>query len=238
MSQPPSTIETLYSQGPIESFPGIGPQRRDLQYVEYKEQVLGKDHIKKGKVRPLRGNSGVESLDQQHEDPGYWYGSLISFMIITAIVIVIVLIMASVFYRDIYSEEVYRPYGQRYEPPQQGLFFTLTILSSLLLIGAAHRGNLNLRDNGLKYILILIMAINLILLILWSFLFFNSGDSRNAFLVSIILGLTVIGWSWLVSLADRLSSGLLVLYLVFVIYLGWISWDRLQDDLYYSESKK
>jgi tryptophan-rich sensory protein len=258
MEHPPSTIETLYSHGPIGSLPDIGPQRPNKEFEAYKAEVLGlqKDRVKKGKTRPLTTSeprnkdsrtpsvqgTGLEprnkdpELGEHLKDPVYWYGSLISFLIIVAIVVVIVLIFASSFYRDIDSKQVYRPYGDRYQPPQSDIFFVLTMISSLLLVAVSHINHLKLgEDDGMRYISMLILAITLIILIVWSFLFFGTSNSKDAFLTSIILGLTIIGWAWISWTIDRISSILLLLYLPYVVYLGWISWDRLQDDLYYSD---
>ncbi len=253
MDPPPATIETLYSHGPIGSLPDIGPQRGDKRFEAYKAEVLGQqnDHVKKDQTNGLEprmksenlGRSQANGLEQEQlelgehlRDPVYWYGSLISFLVIVTVIIIIVLILAAMFFRDLDSKQVYRPYGDRYQPPQQEIFLTLTILSSLLLVGVSHRNHLKLGDdNGMKYISMSILAITLIILIVWSFLFFRTDNSKVAFLTSIILGLTILGWAWISWTIDPLSSGLLILYLSYVIYLGLISWERHQDDLHYSD---
>lgn len=229
--RPPSTIESLYSQGPIGSLPDVGPQRVNPEFEKYRD-----DRVKKGRTRPLRvDGEDVEKMEHER-DPVYWYGSLISFIVIITVTVILVLIMAAGFYRELASRDLYRPYGEQYQPPQQGLLYTLIILTSLLLVGASHRINLRSGDDmGMKYIFILILVIALILLVIWSFFFFNNEDPKNAFITSIILALTIIGWACLSWSVDKVSSGLLLFYLVFVGYLAWISWDRHQDNLKYTD---
>lgn len=236
VEHPPSTIETLYSHGPIGPLPDIGPQRPNQEFEAYKAELLGlqKNRVKKGQTRPLTTSVPQDKdleFGEHFKDPFYWYGSLISFLIIVAIVVVVVLILASPG-----SKQVYGLYGERYQPPQSDIFFVLTMVSSLLLAAVSHINHSKLvNDDGMRYISILILAITLIILVVWSFLFFRTSNSKNAFLTSIILGLTIIGWAWISWTIDPVSSGLLILYLPYVVYLGFISWERHKDDLRHSD---
>ena len=231
-SPPPATIETLYSQGPIQSLPDIGPQRPDRPFEEYKAEVLGK------KTAPSPVDKFEESTLTEISDPSYRYGSLIAFLVIAIVVIVIILIMATDFYRKLREDTnppktKYHPLNQKskYQPPNQGLIYFLFVAATLLLAGVSYRLNLiNLCQKNYRYTLIFIYVLVLVTTIIWAFLFFENNDSKSAFVTAIILGLIIIGWIWLIWSVDRSLAAVLLLYLAFTGYLAWISAERFGKD--------
>ena len=229
MSRPTATVETLYSRGDIGSLPDVGPVRPDFEFeeeVRRRRAAAGKrpNHVEKHKTREIfPEEEGVQQVDNRLMISGAFW----AYIIITIIFAVVVALLAN----DAYCSDWLgsSAYGNRSRAfPNPALFFTVSFIMVLFIIWTAYRGHIGAPTDSYRYTLIITYVINLVLILVWSYLLFTRRDPKSAFLVSVLLILTTIWWIWLIWPIDQVASGLLVLYLIWLVYLAWSSF-QLKD---------
>ncbi|VVB80196.1 TspO/MBR family protein [uncultured archaeon] len=95
----------------------------------------------------------------------------------------------------------------------------------VLVAYSAYFGWMKVRDNkNKKYTMIGLFAVNLILNVLWSFIFFYQMNAFGAFVELLFLWFSIFAlvlWFWKI---ERRSSYLLLPYLFWVVFAGWLNW--------------
>ena len=227
MGERRATIETLYSKGPIDPIPDIGPKRSDIEFqnilrvearpggTEVLETETQKNHVEMSQTSVPKVSSEV------CKDPHQISGAFWAYVVITAIVGVIGALFAFDSYRDPWLRNLKKSAAF----PTETIFFVGSFIALLFIIWAAYRGHIEAPDDMYRYVLIYTFVINLILIIIWAAVFFSRRDPKTAFFVALLLILVTVWWIWLVWPIDQVAGTLLILYLIWLVYVAWFCWD-------------
>ncbi len=220
MARSPATIETLYSKGPIDPIPDIGPERPDAAFRRVSGIRGGTPatHVEKLKTRQTPTEEEVPPYcnDQHLISGAFW-----AYVVIT----IIVGIIGAFFAFDSFRDPRLRNLKKSAAFPTETFFLISGFIILLFIIWAAYRGHIGAPDDGYRYLLIITFVINLVLILIWSAVFFSQRDPKTAFFIALLLILSTVWWIWLLWPIDQAASGLLILYLVWLIYIAWACWD-------------
>lgn len=140
-------------------------------------------------------------------------------LIVSAVVVFIVAFLGSLFTGTSVGSEWYKSIAPALTPPNfvfPIVWTTLFILIFISLYLALTNAN-QLRE---KSIIILVFAINFVLNVLWSFLFFGLRSPISAFVDLIALWFSILALILITRKVSRTAAWLLVPYLLWVTFAG------------------